>query len=206
MKTLFREVKTETQEEIVYDACEFAEKEIRPFAGEFERNESIPHELIAKMAERKYLAAPFPEEFGGLGLDPLHYGYLTEAIGKGCPSTRALLTVHTSLVGETLMKWGKEEQKTKWLPVLASGRKIAAFALSEPDIGSDAQSVKTSYRETETKFILNGRKKWITYGNIADIFLVIASDDGRITSFIVERDFNGVKTSPIKTFLIRFLN
>ncbi|MDP4181571.1 MAG: acyl-CoA dehydrogenase family protein [Bacillota bacterium] len=185
-------------DEVIEEARQFTEKEIRPFAGDFEQNEQVPRELINKMAKRKYLAAPFPEEYGGLGLDPLYYGYLTEEIGKGCASTRALMTVHTSLVGETLLKWGTKEQKERYLRPMASGEKIAAFALSEPEVGTDAGSVKTSYIKEGNKYILNGKKKWITFGNLADIFIIIASEGKNISAFIAERDFGGITTKPIK--------
>lgn len=188
----------DVKDRIIEEARLFTEKEIRPFAGDFERQEYVPRELIKKMADRKYLSAPFPEEYGGLGLDPLYYGFLTEEIGKGCSSTRALLTVHTSLVGETLLKLGTKEQKEKYLKPMARGELIAAFALSEPDIGTDAQGVKTSYRKEGNKYILNGRKKWISYGDIADIFIIIASQEKSITAFIAERKFGGIKTKPVK--------
>ena len=155
MNTLTINKNLNKQIEIVNDAREFTDKEIRPFAGTFEMDECIPPELIRKMAERKYLAAPFPKEYGGLVLDPLHYGYLIEEIGKGCASTRALLTVHTSLVGETILKWGTDAQKKKWLPLMASGELITAFALSEPDTGSDAQNIRTTYEEKFDKFIIS---------------------------------------------------
>lgn len=186
------------KDNIILEAKLFTEKEIRPFAGDFEREEKVPKELIKKMAERNYLAAPFPEEYGGLGLDPLYYGYLTEEIGKGCSSTRALLTVHTSLVGETLLKLGTKEQKEKYLKPMAKGELIAAFALSEPEVGTDAQSVKTSYKKEGNKYILNGSKKWISFGDIADIFIIMASEGKNVTAFIAERNFGGIKTKPIK--------
>ena len=148
------------------------------------------------MAERKYLAASFPEEFGGLGLDPVSYGYFTEEIGKACCSTRALITVHTSLVGEALLRWGSREQKERWLPAMASGKKIGAFALSEPEIGSDARSVKTTYRKSTDGFIISGKKKWISFAHIADFFIVVAADGDQVTAFIVERSAEGVTTRP----------
>jgi alkylation response protein AidB-like acyl-CoA dehydrogenase len=194
-----RDIKT--QENILTEAKEFAAQEIRPFAAQFEEQESIPRELIDKMAKKGYLAACFPEEYGGLGLDPLSYGLFTEEIGKGCSSTRGLLTVHTSLVGETLLRWGSEEQKKKWLLPMASGEKIACFALTEPEVGTDAKNVQTNYRKKGNKYIINGNKKWITCGDIADLFLVITNGEKGITAFIVEREFAGITTTPIKGLL-----
>ncbi|MCU0290026.1 MAG: acyl-CoA dehydrogenase family protein, partial [Acidobacteria bacterium] len=187
-----------SQQKIVDEARDFADREIRPFAGQFEANEAIPRELIDKMAQRGYLSATFPGEYGGLGLDPIYYGYLTEEIGKACASTRGLLTVHTSLAGEALLRWGNKEQKEKWLLPMAQGKKIACFALTEPEVGTDAKSVKTSYRKEGDKYIINGAKKWITYGDVADLFLTITTGEKGITAFIIERDMPGVKTTPIK--------
>jgi alkylation response protein AidB-like acyl-CoA dehydrogenase len=189
------------QEKLVEEARLFADQEVRPFAAEFEAREALPKELIRKMADRGYLAASFPEKYGGLGLDPVQYGLFTEEIGKACSSTRGLLTVHTSLVGETLVRWGTDEQKDRWLLPMARGEKIAAFALTEPGVGSDAKNVQTAYRQAGHKYIINGKKKWISFSDIADYLLVVASNDGRVSTFIVEREFPGVKTTPIKGLL-----
>ncbi len=209
------------QQQIIEAAKHFVDQEIRPFASEFEARETLPRELIDNMAAKGYLAASFPEEYGGLGLDPVYYGLLTEEIGKGCSSTRGLLTVHTSLVGETLLRWGSNAQKEQWLTAMAKGQKIAAFALTEPEVGSDAKSVRTAYQREGQTFIINGRKKWITFGDLADVFLVIASKacpescpersdvlslskgrrEGKVTAFLVERKCEGVRTSRIKGLL-----
>lgn len=191
------------QEKILNEVRRFASEEIRPRAKEFDENQALPRDIISKMADRKLLLASLPEEYGGLGLDPVYYGFVTEEIGKACCSTAGLITVQSSLVGETLLKWGSEEIKNKWLSSLASGETIGAFALSEPDIGSDASEVRTAYRSNRRGFVLTGQKKWISFGDIADIFLVLASCDSNKTVFLVERDFEGVKTSPIKGLLGR---
>ena len=119
------------QEEIVDEVRRFADQDIRPRVGEFDQNEKLPEDIILKMAERKLLLASLPEEYGGLGLDPVYYGFVTEQIGKACCSTVGLITVQCSLAGETLLKWGSKTLKDKWLPLMASGKKIGAFALSE---------------------------------------------------------------------------
>ena len=185
------------QAAIIEEAKAFVDAEIRPFVNDFEEKGGVPLELIRKMAAKGYLAAPFPEKYGGLGLDPVYYGLFTEVFGKACMATRSLITVHTSLVGETLLRFGTEEQKEKWLPQLARGEKIAAFGLSEPDIGSDAKSIMTTWNEEDDCYVINGRKKWITFGDIADVFIIIASNNGKSTAFIVERSFPGVETKRI---------
>ncbi len=189
------------QERIIEEARRFADREILPRASLFDQKEELPRELIRQMGEGGYLAAVFPKEFAGLELDPIHYGLLTEVIGKACCSARALLTVQTSLVGETLLKWGTRAQKERWLPLIARGESIAAFALSEPGIGSDARGVQTSYRLKSGRCFLSGRKKWITFGAIADVFILFASQAGQVTAFIVERDRSGLRISPIKGML-----
>jgi len=161
---------------IIEEAKVFAEKEIAPLAAEFDRAGVLPRYVIDKLAEKKFLAPNFPVEYGGLGLDPVSYGLFTEEIGKACCSTRSLITVHASLVGETLLRWGKEAQKERWLRAMAEGTKIGAFALSEPEVGSDAGGVKTAYRRGGGGFIVSGRKKWISFGEIADFFVVVASE------------------------------
>jgi len=188
------------QIQYLMEAEQFADKEIRPFASQFEANESLPRTLIKKMAEKGYLGSSFPHQYGGVGLSNVNYGKLTEIIGKADSSARALLTVNTSLVGESILKFGTESQKEKWLPAISKGEKIGAFALTEPEVGSDARNIKTTYRKSGSKYIITGRKKWITLGDIADFFLVIASNESDVTAFIVEREI-GVKAKPIKGLL-----
>jgi alkylation response protein AidB-like acyl-CoA dehydrogenase len=191
-------MKDSRQEKVIEGIKNFTNSEIRPSDNDFKDNRGISKELINKLALKGYLATTFPSKYGGLELDPVYYGLLTEEIGKACIATRSLLTVHTSIVGETLLKWGNKNQKGKWLPLMASGNIIGAFALSEPLAGSDAKSIQTSYIEKNDKFIINGAKKWITLGGIADLFIVIAVNTGKITAFLVERNFKGIKTIPIK--------
>jgi len=189
------------QQKIVDEARIFAEKEIRPYAREFDERGVLPRELMDKMAEKRYLSANFPEKYGGLGLDPVYYGFFTEEIGKACCSVRALITVHSSLVGETLLRWGTGKQKDKWLPFMVAGKKIGAFALSEPDVGSNAKSVQTAYEKSGNSYIISGQKKWISFGDIADFFIVIASNKSRVSAFLVERGWEGVESKPIKGML-----
>jgi alkylation response protein AidB-like acyl-CoA dehydrogenase len=192
---------TQTIHPLVASARAFAEETLRPRAGEFDQQECVPRDVLHELAERGLLGAILPREFGGGGLDPLSYGLLTAEIGKGCSSTRALLTVHASLVGETLARMGSSDQKRRWLPDMAAGRRLACFALSEPDIGSEATAVKTSYRAQGGEFVINGQKKWITYGAIADLFLVFAASEGEISAFIVDRTMEGLSTKPMSGLL-----
>lgn len=189
------------QSEILQKAKEFAKNELEPRTGEFDRMGVLPREIIDKMAQNGFLGATIPKKWGGLEMNPLEYGQLTEIIGKACASTRTLLTVHTSLVSETLVKRGSDFHKKKYLPKLAKGELIGCFALSEEETGSDALGVKTTYKKEGDHFVLNGTKKWISFSGIADLFLVIASDEGTVSAFLVERNTPGITTKPMSGLL-----
>jgi glutaryl-CoA dehydrogenase (non-decarboxylating) len=178
----------------------FVNQEICPNAGEWDRKEFTPPELIKKIAERGFLGAILPQEYGGKGMDMITYGILNEEIGRGCSSVRSLLTVH-NMVAHALCKWGNKSQKQYWLPKFASGEMIAAFALSEPNVGSDAKSVETTATLAHDAYILNGQKKWITYGQIADVFLVFAKCEGKPTAFLVEKNSPGLSIKPMSGIL-----
>ena len=186
---------------ILEEAKVFANNEIRPFATQFDTEEGVSLELIKKIGAKGYLSSNFPVKYGGFGFNPLHYGLLTETIGKACCSTRALLTVNSSLIGESILRFGSEYQKEYWLKAIASGDKIGAFALTEPEVGSDAKSIKTEYKKDGDSFIINGAKKWITYGAIADFYLLIAANGGKATAFLVDRNTEGITTKKITGLL-----
>lgn len=183
---------------LIGEVKELAALAIRPYAVQFEHAGRIPESLIQQLAAMGLLGATFPQEYGGLGLDQLTYGRITEEIGKACASTRSLLTVHNSLVGESILRFGSAAQKNKWIPLMAAGKVIAAFALTEENAGSDAAGVQANYQKTEGGYKLNGKKKWITFGERADLYLVIATGDAGITAFLVSRKTRGVHVQPIK--------
>lgn len=178
----------------------FVEQEIIPHASECDRQEHTPQHLIDKLAQKGILAAVLPRQFNGEEMDMITFGLLNEEIGRGCSSLRSLLTVH-SMVSQAIYKWGSKSQKAYWLPKLASGKVIAAFALSEPNVGSDAKSVETTAKLVDNNFILNGQKRWITYGQIADIFLVFAQCVGKSSAFLVEKNTPGLVIKPISGML-----
>ncbi|KZE51915.1 acyl-CoA dehydrogenase [Brevibacillus parabrevis] len=188
---------------ILEEVKQFAEEEIRPFAAEFEQQKALSRDLIKKMGDKRYLAASFPAQYGGLQLHPLEYGNLVEEIGKGALSAAMLLTVTTGLVGETLIRWGSDYQKEQYVLPIARGEKVGAFALTEPGVGSGAKDVKTSYEKTGDKYRITGRKKWISFGEIADFFIVIASDPttNAISAFLVDREQEGVHIRKIEGLL-----
>ena len=137
----------------------FVDEAIAPYANQCDREERTPPELIQKLAHKGYLGALLPKDMGGSGMDTITYGLLSEEIGRGCSSLRSLLTVH-NMVAYALLKWGSQSQKAYWIPKLASGDAIAAFALSEPNVGSDAKSVETTAILSGNSYLLNGKKKW----------------------------------------------
>ena len=178
----------------------FVEEEIFPVADQYDREEYTPADLIEKIARQGFLGALIPRESCGSGMDMITFGLLNEEVGRGCSSIRSLLTVH-SMVSHALLRWGNKQQKARWLPELASGRIIGAFGLSEPNVGSDAKSIQTTARPDGDYYLLNGLKKWTTYGQIADLFLIFAQCDGKVSAFLVHRDMPGFSTQPIKGML-----
>ncbi len=178
----------------------FVDREIIPDANRCDREQNTPIQLIQKLAQREYLGAVIPKAQGGSNMDAIAFGLLNEEIGRGCSSLRSLLTVH-SMVARAICKWGSKHQKEYWLPKLATGEAIAAFALSEPHVGSDAKSVETTATISSAFYVLNGQKKWITYGQIADIFLVFAQCEGQPSAFLVEKDSPGLSIKPISGML-----
>lgn len=179
---------------------DFADQEIVPYADQFDREERIPPELIRALAQRGFLGMVVPKESGGSGTDMITFGLLNEELGRGCSSVRSLLTVH-SMVAYAIHKWGSKRHKETWLPRLIPAERIGAFALSEPNIGSDAKSVETTAQLDGERYLLNGRKKWITFGQIADLFLIFAQLEGKPSAFLVERDSPGLATKPISGLL-----
>lgn len=178
----------------------FTHQVIAPCADGADREEKTPPELISKLAHHGYLGATLPSNYGGGGMDLITYGLLNEAIGQGCSSLRSLLTVHI-MAAQALLKWGNAAQKAQWLPRLATGEAIAAFGLTEPNIGSDAQHVETTAEREGDIYILNGCKKWITYGQIADVFLIFAQCDGKSAAFLVEKNTPGLSITSISGML-----
>lgn len=180
---------------------DFVQTELQPYANDYDKQGAIPAELIRKLGAQGYLGATIPSEYGGRGMDQLSYGLLNEEIGRACSSTRSLVTVHSSLTAETILRWGTKAQKEQWLPLLAKGEKLAAFGLSEPGAGSDAGSIQTSYEEVNGNYRLNGAKKWITFSQIADLFVIVAQGAQGITAFLVERTTPGLSVQPIDGIL-----
>ena len=178
----------------------FVAAEIAPHAGRWDREEALPPALVRRLAERGYLGTVVPKDLGGPGMDMITYGILTEELGRGCSSTRSLLTVH-DMVCQAIVRWGSRAQKETLLPRLVSGEIVGAFALSEPDAGSDAKGIATTAEPDGDGYVLTGRKRWITFAQIADLFLVFTQCEGKPTAFLLERDTPGLAIEPIRGLL-----
>src|SRR3954466_11546053 len=182
---------------IAQTAEDFVEKEVAPQLEHLENHEfDRTVKLLKKMGELGLLAVDVPEEFEGLGLDKVTSSLITEkmAAGGGFSLSHG---AHVGIGSLPIVLFGNEDQKRRYLPALASGEKLAAYALTEPGSGSDALGARTTAKlnAAGTHYILNGEKQWITNAGFADVFVVYAKIDGEhFTAFIVERDFNGVST------------
>ena len=175
---------------------EFVREHVTPHAGEWDREERIPLELIGRLRENGYLGSSLPVDAGGGGLDPITYGLLTEELARGCSSVRSLLTVH-DMVAQAVWRWGSRELKTNLGTAAARAEVLCALALTEPEAGSDAASVQTEARADGDGYVLNGRKKWITYGQIADLFLALVRCEGKLTAFLIPADARGFTRRPL---------
>jgi alkylation response protein AidB-like acyl-CoA dehydrogenase len=181
---------------------EFVALNVEPFAEAWDREQRIPDPVISKLAESGYLGPCLPLEYGGQGWDVVTFGLLNEALGKGSSSLTGVLTVQ-SMVSMALLKWGTEEQKRKWLPPLAKGEIIAAFALTEPGAGSAIQSLATELTRSSrnASFILNGSKRWITCAQRAEVFLVFGKLEQQSMACLVPKDTSGLAIEPIQDLM-----
>ncbi|WP_347490945.1 acyl-CoA dehydrogenase [Desulfoscipio sp. XC116] len=187
---------SEEQEMIRKTVRDFAENEVAPKAGPMDEAEEYDWKLWDDMAEMGLSGIPFPEEYGGAGMDNLCYAIAVEELSRVCASTGVLVSAHTSLGSWPIYAFGTEEQKQKFLVPLANGDKIGALGLTEPSAGSDAGAVKTTAVLDGDGYILNGSKIFITNGEKADIYVVIASTDKSkgskgTSAFVVEKGTPG---------------
>ncbi len=186
----------DTHKMIRETARQFAQDELAATADERDEKEQFPHEQIKKLGELGFMGMMVPEQYGGAGLDTLSYAIAIEEISCVDASCGVIMSVNNSLVCYGLSKFGSEEQKQKYLVPLASGKKLGAFALSEPEAGSDATNQHTLAVKDGDHYVLNGIKNWITNGINADYFLVMAQTDPSkghkgISAFIVEKGMPG---------------
>ena len=180
---------------------EFAENEVKPLAQEVDETEKFPTGTVEKMAKYGFLGIPVPKELGGQGCDILTYAMCVEELSKVCGTTGVIVSAHTSLCVDPILTFGTPEQKEKYVPDLASGKKLGAFGLTEPMAGTDAQGQQTKAVLDGDEWVLNGSKCFITNGKVADVYIVIAitsiTEDKRgrkkknFSAFIVDKDAPG---------------
>jgi butyryl-CoA dehydrogenase len=175
----------------------FVEKEIKPLAIQIDEMHAIPPELVRKISAMGMLGVYLPEAYGGAGMDILSYVIVVEEVSKACASTGILISAHTSLACDPILQFGSEEQKKKYLPLLASGQRIGCLLLTEPGAGSDVAGIATTYRQDSGGFVINGSKLFITNGGSLGIGIVVASRDRSLkhkglSAFIVDLESPGV--------------
>jgi alkylation response protein AidB-like acyl-CoA dehydrogenase len=178
-------------------ARSFARSELAPYAQEWDEQARFPADAIAKLGPLGFMGMCIPKEYGGSDLDGVSYVLVIEELASVCASTAIIVSVHNSVGAYPIYLLGNEEQKKAYLPDLARGKKLGAFALTEPNVGSDPASIETTARADGDHFILNGTKTFITSAGTSDTVIVMASTDrekrGRgISAFIVEKAFPGI--------------
>ncbi len=193
---------TDEQRELQRTARTFAEREILPRVGELDAKAEYDRSIYERMGAAGFLGLPIPERYGGAGMDYIAFALLCEEMERADTAFRVILSVHTGLNSLTLLQWGSEEQKERYLVPQARGEKLATFGLTEPGVGSDAGNLATTARLSGDKYILNGSKIWISLGDTADHFLVFATVDRSkghrgVTAFIVERGFPGFSSESL---------
>lgn len=190
---------TEAQEQAQRELRRFAKEEVAPHADLVDREERIPRTVVEALSREGYLASGLPEEFGGRYTDPIVRGLMHEALGYESASVQGLVNVH-HMATSAIARWGTAAQKRHWLPRFASGELLAAFALTEPAVGSDAL-VETTAEPDGDDYLLTGVKKWITCGAVADTFVLFARVGDAPTAFIVPADSPGFSRKPIQGIL-----
>lgn len=189
------------EERVSYESfLEFSKLNVSANTSNWEKNEAISEEIKQICAQEGYMGGAIPTEYGGKGWDFVTYGLFNEAIARNSVSLSGLFNVHT-MVALTILKWGTEIQKEKWLQRMAKGEIIGAFALTEPVAGSDVQGIETEYRLENDKLVLNGCKRWITFGGIADLFVVFGKIDGKPIACLVEKNTPGLTINPVGDML-----
>lgn len=194
---------TQEHELIRESASKFAEQHILPTVRELDRAHTSNPETLKKMGEAGLLGISIPAKYGGTDTDYISLGIVCEELEKADTSARVAMSVHSGLHCMTLMQWGTEEQKQRWLPKLASGEHLGAFGLTEPNAGSDAVNIKTTARMDGDHYVINGSKTWISLADYATHFLVItklAETEAKApyAAFIIPREAAGFSSRPLK--------
>jgi alkylation response protein AidB-like acyl-CoA dehydrogenase len=182
-------------------AAEFVEREVIPYARDWDRAESVDRGIVGKLGGLGFLGLTIPEEYGGSGGDHLAYCLVLEELGRGDSSVRGIVSVSLGLVGKSIAAYGTEEQKQEWLPRLCAGEALACFGLTEPGTGSDAASLAARAARDGDDWVITGSKTFITNGTWADVALIFARTGGEghrgISAFLVPTDSAGFERTEI---------
>jgi alkylation response protein AidB-like acyl-CoA dehydrogenase len=195
---------TDAQRLVQETARDFVDREIVPHVRDWEAKGEIPRSFYAKMAKLGFLGAPVPAAYGGAEMDYVSFALLVEEISRGSSSVRTTISVQTSLSETTLMLFGSEAQKRAWLVPLARGEKFGAWALTEPEAGSDAANLSTTARLERDEWVLDGRKRFISNGSVADYVFVYAREPGTkrhegLSCFMVPKSTKGFTVTNVET-------
>ena len=187
----------EDEQLIMQTVRDFARERVAPRAAEIDRTGAFPHDLVKQMGELGLMGVCLPEEYGGAGQSYVLFAMIVEELCKACASTGLIMDVNISLCAEPILLFGGEEQKHRFLTPLATGEKLGALAITEPEAGSDAAGIKTTAARQGDSYILNGGKIFITNGGVADTYVCTAVTDREkrhkgITDFIVEKGMPGL--------------
>lgn len=177
---------------------EFVSKEVIPIIEKHNREATFPVHLVPQMAKLGLLGVTLPAEYGCSELNYVSYGLVTQELERGDSGIRSFVSVQSSLVMYPIFRFGSEQQRKKWLPKLASGEVIGCYGLTEPDYGSNPSGMITKAEIADGGYVLNGAKRWITNGSIADIAIVWAKLNGVVRGFIVEKGMKGFTAPEMK--------
>ncbi|MFO7931573.1 MAG: acyl-CoA dehydrogenase [Thermodesulfobacteriota bacterium] len=194
---------TKEQKMIQKTAREFARRDLEPLAAERDKNHEYPAQSLKKMGELGLLGMLVPEEYGGEDLDTLSYVLAMTEVAYACASTAVIMSVHNSICCGSLLRFGSEDQKKRYLVPMTAGEIICSFALSEPEAGSDPASMQTTAERDGDFYVLNGTKRWITGGATSGLFIVLARTDPDaghkgISAFLVTREMEGFATGRLE--------
>ncbi|MCK4614964.1 MAG: acyl-CoA dehydrogenase family protein [Thermoplasmata archaeon] len=186
------------QKALYNDIRAFVDEVIAPQATYLEQNEVLPKEILNELGKRGYMGVTIPEKYGGLGADNISYEIVCEEVSRGCGSTGITVAAHNTLGIQQIYLMGSEEQKERWIPPLATGKKLGSWGLTEPQAGSDAGGLQTTAVPDGDEWIINGSKIFITSGHEAEIFTIMAMTDKAkrhrgISAFVVERGTPGFR-------------
>jgi alkylation response protein AidB-like acyl-CoA dehydrogenase len=173
-------------------AAEFADREVAPYAAEWDREDRFPTEVFEKLSEAGFMGLCVPEEYGGGGTDFLSYVLLIEELSRADAGVGVTLAVHTSAGTLPILIHGAEEQKSRWLPRLAQGEKVGCFALTEPEAGSDAAAIQARAERVSGGYRISGHKQWVTNGRVGGAMVLFARASEGVTAFVVPMEAEGI--------------